>query len=271
MSSGQNPTARSANESAKSPHPRLAQRLFLGQEETFALVRAGEGNADLELGIKPGRADVLWDARTRSAWDLQRAVIDVAGDGDLREVEWGPNDRWVASLTGDSGAQRLTWTNTWGDEGRLRLYSYAQGLKQPQLVWESAAERGTYSPYALVGDFDEDGKPEVAVSRMGGVSVFDGVTGVRETALYYRAGHHRHYGFFGAYPDASGGGTLFVVVGDFSGHVDVLSYRGGELRLLWMTLFDPQSEQGIDRRFTINRVLPDPIADVNGDGARAIL
>ncbi|UCH36228.1 MAG: VCBS repeat-containing protein, partial [Armatimonadota bacterium] len=99
----------------------------------------------------------------------------------------------------------------------------------------------------------------------------DGVTGVRETALYYRAGHHRHYGFFGAYPDASGGGTLFVVIGDFSGHVDVLSYRDGELRLLWMTLFDPQSEQGIDRRFTINRVLPDPIADVNGDGARAIL
>ena len=230
----------------------------------------GEGESACQLGTKPGRPGILWNAPKRSAWGLQPPLVDVQGDGDMQEVPWGPNERWVPSLTGGSGAQRLSWTNTWGDEGQLRLYSYEQGLSQPQLVWETETERGTYSPYTLVGGFDGDGRPEIAVARMGGMSIFDGTTGKRKAAFDYRPGHHRHYGFFGAYPDVSGG-TLFVTVGDFSGHVDVVSYRDGVLRLLWMTLFDPQSEQGIDRRYTINRVVPDPVAVVNGAGDRAIL
>jgi len=104
----------------KSGHRDLGPHLFLGQEETFVLVRPGGGRQTLALGVEAGRPAALWDAPARAAWDLQRALVDVAGDGHLREVEWGPNDRWAPALTGGRGAERLTWTNTWGDEGRTR-------------------------------------------------------------------------------------------------------------------------------------------------------
>jgi hypothetical protein len=79
------------------------------------------------------RRAALWDAPARAAWDLQRALVDVAGDGHLREVEWGPNDRWAPALTGGRGAERLTWTNTWGDEGRNRLEPDRHGLEDTHL------------------------------------------------------------------------------------------------------------------------------------------
>ena len=62
-----------------------------------------------------------------------------------------------------------------------------------------------------------------------------------------------------------------VVIGDFAGHIGVLTVENGALINLWYKTFDTESAQGIDRRFTINTVGPSPVADFNGDESQEIL
>ncbi len=259
--------------------PRVGARLFLGQDECLLRTTPGQGDGRVALTVQPGSAGALaWDAATRAAWGLAPPLVDVAGAGHPREVDWQFYERWLPSRTGKAGAQKLTWrwNGTWGQGAILGLYTYEDGLDKPRLVWESAPEVGmhpVYRPYTLVGDFTGSGHQEIAVSRAGGVSIIDALTGRRTAELTYRRwpGHHRYYGFFGAYPNPAGKGTLFVVVGIFSGHVDVISYDGKTLKLLWSHLFDPRSDQGIDRRCSIDRVLPEPVADIDGDGRQEIV
>jgi outer membrane protein assembly factor BamB len=259
--------------------PTVKSRLFLGQEEFFVKATPGERKGGFRLALRPGGAEgIPWDPPTRAAWDLEHPLVDVTGDGHRQPVEWQFYERWLPSLTAAKGAQKLTWrwNGTWGQGAILGLYSYESGPDQPRLVWESEPEEGMHPairPYTLVGDFAGDGHKEIAVSRAGGISIIDGLTGKRKAEITYRRwpGHHRYYGFFAAYPSPTGRGTLFVVVGIFSGHADVVSYDGKALQLEWIHLFDPQSDQGIDRRYSVDRVIPEPVADVDGDGRRELL
>jgi hypothetical protein len=95
--------------------------------------------------------------------------------------------------------------------------------------------------------------------------VLNARTGAIEDRCRFTAG--RSYGFLGCY-DLDGDGRLeFVVQADFAKHIDVLGYRDGRLALLWqreieLDISDPQR---------ILRVLPDPVADVDGDGRLEVL
>jgi outer membrane protein assembly factor BamB len=259
--------------------PKVRSRLFLGQDEFFLKTSPGGGKGSLGLEVQPeGAESIPWDTATRAAWDIEHPLVDVMGDGHPQQVDWQFYERWLPTLTGGKGAQKLTWrwNGTWSQGAILELYSYENGPDKPRLVWESEAEEGmhpAYRPYTLVGDFAGDGHKEIAISRAGGISIVDSLTGKRKAELTIRRwpGHHRYYGFFAAYPNPTGRGTLFVVVGIFSGHVDVVSYDGKVLQLVWAHLFDPQSDQGIDRRYSIDRVTPEPVADADGDGRQEIL
>ncbi|MBT5531407.1 hypothetical protein HOK31_00015, partial [Candidatus Poribacteria bacterium] len=114
-------------------------------------------------------------------------------------------------------------------------------------------------------DIDDDGQNEVVVSTWHGVLVYDIATGAEKYQTKYRETHARHYGSLGLHTDVHGR-VYILVVGDFAGHIASLAVRDGTLAPLWYEEFDPQSEQGIDRRFTINRIGPDPTGDFNGDG-----
>ncbi|UCH33838.1 MAG: PQQ-binding-like beta-propeller repeat protein [Armatimonadota bacterium] len=271
--------AATSDQSWGSRAPRMKSRLFLGQQEFFIRTTPGGGKGSFDLEPQHGSAESIpWDAATRAAWDMEHPLVDVMGEGDRQQVEWQFYERWLPSLTGGKGAQKLTWrwNGTWDQGAILGLYSYENGPDKPRLVWESEPEDGMhpfYRPYVLAGDFAGDGQREIAVSRAGGISIIDSATGRRKAELTYRRwpGHHRYYGFFAAHLNPTGKGTLFVLVGIFSGHVDVVSYDGEALQLVWIHLFDPQSDQGIDRRYSIDRVIPEPVADVDGDGRQEIL
>ena len=209
----------------------------------------------------------------RVAWGLAPRQRDVCGNGKPIDLPPAPGSRWGRFLSNVAGLQRLSWTNTWGKDAHMQLHRFNQGphrgLDQPQLVWESSFPE-IYSPLVVLEDIDSDGQTEVAVSMWHGVVVHDAATGKEKYRCKYRKTHSRQYGFFCAHTDPSGK-VYLVVVGDFAGHAGVLAVRDGQLKNLWVHLFDRESEQGIDRRQTINTIGPDPVGDFNGDGQSELL
>ena len=201
----------------------------------------------------------------RIGWRLRAPMLDVAGDGVLVEPPSAPLARWGEFLPGVAGLQRLSWTTSWGPTGSLQMHSFENGSENPRLVWEVEHDGSVYSPLVVVGDIDGDGADEVVVSTWHGVLVYDVATGVEKYRAKYRETHARHYGSLGLHADAHGR-VYILVVGDFAGHIASLAVRDGSLAVLWYEKFDARSEQGIDRRFTINRVGPNPTGDFNGDG-----
>ena len=199
------------------------------------------------------------------AWGLRAPLRDVAGDGALVDPPSAPGARWGKFLPDIAGLQRLSWTTGWGPSGSLQMHSFEGGADDPRLVWDVGHDGAVYSPLVVVGDIDGDHASEVVVSTWHGVLVYDIATGAEKHLAKYRDTHARHYGSLALHTDARGR-VYILVVGDFAGHIASLAVRDGSLSPLWHEQFDPQSEQGIDRRFTINRIGPDPMGDFDGDG-----
>ena len=132
-------------------------------------------------------------------------------------------------------------------------------------VWETQPIDMLFQPLPLVGDFDGDGKPEIAILPFHELLLLDARTG--EIKDRCRFTDTRSYGFFGVYDFAHDGRTEFLVQADFSKHVDVLGFRDGKLTLLWQR----NVEADISNPQKILRVGPNPVADVDGDGQSEVL
>jgi len=241
--------------------PRVRHGIPTGARESLLVVSSETGAETVTHG--DGSGSLSQDRQV--AFGLRAPLRDIAGDGVLRDPPSAPAARWGKFLPDVPGLQRLSWTTGWGPSGSLQMHSFERGVDQPRLVWDAPHDGAVYSPLTVVGDIDADGGDEVVVSTWHGVLVYDIATGEEKYAVKYRETHGRHYGSLTLHADASGR-VYLLVVGDFAGHIASLAARDGELTVLWYEKFDPQSEQGIDRRFTANRVGPDPVADFDGDG-----
>ena len=134
-----------------------------------------------------------------------------------------------------------------------------------ETIWETAKIDHTFRPRPFVGDFDDDGRLEVAALPWRSLLIYDAVSGEPEDRCEFTKG--RSYGYFGVYDFDKDGKHEFLVLADFAKHVDVLGYRNGKLELLWqenieLDIADPQK---------IFRVIPEPVGDVDGDGTAEIV
>ena len=132
-------------------------------------------------------------------------------------------------------------------------------------VWETQPIDLLFQPLPLIGDFEGDGKPEIAILPFHELLLLDARTGAIKDRCRFT--DTRSYGFFGAYDLAHDGQTEFLVQADFSKHVDVLGFRDGKLTLLWQR----NVEADISNPQKILRVGPNPVADVDGDGQSEVL
>jgi hypothetical protein len=241
--------------------PRIRHDIPTAARESLVVVSPHVGAASATHGGE----HVALPVERQIAFGLRAPLLDVAGEGALVDPPSAPAARWGKFLADVPGLQRLSWTTGWGPAGSLQMHSFERGVDDPRLVWEAPHDGAVYSPLTAVGDIDADGADEVVVSTWHGVLVYDIATGAEKYAAKYRETHGRHYGSLTLHTDASGGAYV-LVVGDFAGHIASLAVRDGALSVLWYEKFDPQSEQGIDRRFTANRIGPDPVGDFDGDG-----
>ena len=272
--------------------PGIAWQKDFSARDTFLEAAGSSGSRTYEV-LRNDKTPPVTD-RLRCCWGLSPPPLDIAGDGRLVDAlptsPWdtrggglnGYNPdfyaRWGKFLADIPGLQRLGWTTvktdrafTEGEKCYLQMHSFEHGLHEPHLIWQAPTAPNNERPVLIVEDIDGDGRLEAVYSRWRGVVANDALTGEEKYGLMdYRGGHKRPYGFFGSWRSPSGK-VYLVVAGVFCGHVGVLSVENSKLVNLWTHLFDEQSRAGIVRRFSIDCVGPDPVADFTGAGRGEIL
>lgn len=110
-----------------------------------------------------------------------------------------------------------------------------------------------------------DGHLEVAVLPWYALNIYDARTGQLKDTCQFTKG--RSYGYFGVYDFDGDGNKEFLVMADFSKHVDVLGYREGKLQLFWKH----EIELDISNPKKILRVISKPASDIDGDGMMEVV
>ena len=243
--------------------PRIVWRQFVGALESRIVLEPAPGqcgfvlpSAEVEPGPVPGgpEEEQFLPKSEVAENDLHSATTIYAhvlpGEPGLQKLEF------------ESGFAKPTVNGQW-QKCVGRCFARRDG-KWVQ-VWETQPIDLLFQPLPLVGDFDGDGSPEIAILPFHELLLLDARTGAIKDRCRFT--DTRSYGFFGAYDFAHDGRTEFLVQADFSKHVDVLGFRDGKLTLLWQRNVEPD----ISNPEKVLRVGPNPVADVDGDGQDEVL
>ena len=243
--------------------PRITWQQFVGDLESQLVLEPGSGKSRVTLpreealpgAVRPGLAPETFLPKP----DL------VAGEARSITTTFAhvlPDEPGKEKIEFESGFAKPTVNGQW-QECVGRCFAWQAGRWAQ--VWETQPMDLLFQPLPLVGDFDGDGKPEIAILPFYELLLLDAQTGkIKDRCRFTDT---RSYGFFGAYDFAHDGRTEFLMQADFSKHVDVLGFRDGKLSLLWQR----NVETDISNPQKILRVGPNPVADVDGDGQVEVL
>jgi len=194
---------------------------------------------------------------------------DIAGS--IQPIEHTPTTTFADILPDVPGLEKIWFPSSFALPTKDGKWQYGPGQLlawrngQWNVEWQIDDVGHTFSPCPLVGDFDSDGKLEIAALPWYDLRVYDAGTGRLEQQCAFTSG--RSYGFFGVYDFDGDGLSEFLVLADFSKHFEVLGYRDGKLELFWqdeieLDIADPQ---------TIVHVLPEPVTDLDDDGRSEVV
>ena len=238
-------------------HPKIAWKHFVGVNE--AVFAAEQSDTDAVVALPVGDLADTSNEAGDVRWGLRPPVGLLQGR--TQPIRSGGFHAYADVLTDPHGLEKLEVYRT----GTAACLAWrGDGWRK---VWET--ERmdfgNTVQALPIVGDFDADGRMELAFLPWWHLVIVDAATGKIEDRCRFTKG--RNYGYFGVHDLDGDGNREFVVQADFAKHVDVLGYRDGKLRLLWQR----DIELDISNPQSVLRVNPDTVADVDGDGQRDVL
>jgi outer membrane protein assembly factor BamB len=211
---------------------------------------------------------------------------DLDGDGRLTACSVNANQK-IGKLLPDVPGLQLVECEPKGYPKVPGVYKGTVRLKVRQngeweTRWEVETETLIWQSEPIFGDFDGDGRTEIALLPWFRLNVLDAETGALKERCNFLAedesenpGHGgRAYGWFGAVDVDGDGQTEYVIVEDFIRFAAVIGRREGQLRRLWLKVWEPAPVAGafVDPAETVVvRVNPEPVQDIDGDGRLEIL
>jgi hypothetical protein len=243
--------------------PRILWQQFVGVLESQVVLEPASGKSRLSLPLEEFAPGSI--SPSLAAGNFLPKPDLVEGEARSTTTTYAdvlPGEPGKEKIEFESGFAKPTVNGQW-QKCVGRCFARREG-KWIQ-VWETQPIDLLFQPLPLVGDFDGDGKPEIAILPFHELLLLDARTGAIKHRCRFT--DTRSYGFFGTYDLAHDGRMEFLVQADFSKHVDVLGFRDGKLSLLWQR----NVEADISNPQKILRVGPNPVADVDGDGQSEVL
>jgi hypothetical protein len=132
-------------------------------------------------------------------------------------------------------------------------------------VWKTQPIPLLFVSNVIIGDFDGDGKTEMAITPWYDVWVLDAETGELKYKSSFKhpgAESGRAYGWFGAHDIDGDEKQELIILSDFENHIAVPGWNNGTLEMKRSKLI----ERGIVRKNTIFSPGAYPVRDIDGDG-----
>jgi outer membrane protein assembly factor BamB len=259
---------RDGSQQARSPmkgkisKPKLAWKHFAGTIGTLMEVQPGylEESVSIPLKKLSDAEAILNDPR----WGMHPPSGIIAG---ISMPVHNTTSTSYADIRPDiPGLEKIEFESSFKGSGADGNWppAGAQGMVwqkgQWHTLWEMPPIYELFLANPLIDDFDADGELEVAFLPWKDLMILDAKTGEYKDSCRFT--WRRSYGFFGAYDLDGNGKKEFLVMADFSKHVDVLGYINGKLSILWQK----NIEIDISNPQKILRVNSDPACDLDGDG-----
>jgi putative pyrroloquinoline-quinone binding quinoprotein len=276
----------------KIEQPAILWSHSLGGRETLLSAALKNGSETVSLPVDDVSASpagrtwgqIQMDWRVAGPYGL--SWYDLDGDGRLTGMSRSYNQKIGKALPDQPGLQLIEAEpkgypkvpDVYKGSVRLKVREKGRWVTR----WETETDTLIWQAEPIFGDFDGDGRNEVALLPWWRLNVLDAETGrIKEQAAYLAEDESeipglggRAYGWFGAMDIDGDGETEFVIIEDFIRYAAVLKRQGGQLRRLWLNVWQPRKKAGeslAPEEAVVVRINPEPVQDVDGDGRKEIV
>ena len=179
----------------------------------------------------------------------------------------GGNVRVCKVLSDHKGQQIVSFSSRMDTgEGQGYCFTFDKGAHEIELAWTTGPLTAQYAPTMIVDDVDGDQQPEIVTAPHYHVQIFNGQTGELKAQIPVAKG--RNYGILLSRPRRDRPQKDIYVVCDFVLHVECVRFQDGKWVHAWGHKYlENENEPKPQGRQKYIRVGPNPVSDLDGDGA----
>ncbi|MEQ1949718.1 MAG: VCBS repeat-containing protein, partial [Bryobacteraceae bacterium] len=245
-------------------------RQFIGARQTSVAFRSDAASGSVAIGL-PSSDSNAGTLAANATWGIGPAAYDLNHDSRLTTFGIDTTTKIGNFVAGSTDFQKVEFASAFSSCGNNasacseygHFYKWQNGNWVEQ--WKTNPIPALFQANTIVGDFDNDGRLDVAAEPWDNIQVYDLLNGQMKTTAQFKpsgAESGRGYGWLGAF-DLNGNGTQEIIaLGTFQNMIAVMGWQNGNLVKLW----DHLIEASTSARQTVHVTGASPVQDIDGDG-----